>query len=928
MITSGEIVVRGYSEITKVLQCEMHNEMSMHPRARLICEVPKDIRMLELTKGDSQINIEKSGTKEIIFAGYVEEIELAERQLGYYVLDLQLIGGSILLDQEKRYRSYQDVSLMHKDVIEKVALDTPNVILYSELMEDKAISKPLIQFGESDWEFIKRVASRLNEPSYVDETKSSPRIYVGRNSGYNVGRDIDAKLVSEGIDARCYHFNELAKKNGKAVYYFYKLCGKENYCIGEKVTYKGNEFYIYAKDIILEQEELLYTYTIVREGYLKIPPLYNPKLTGASILGEIKKVNGESMELALHLKDEVDGSVYYAYDWKPEVGNLMYCMPKKGTIVSLYFPSHDEQEAYAVNCIRKLQGEKEYVFDEATKTFLTENCKLMALAPSALHLCAVNNEDDSSYAQLSMIDNLTEVEDNTATAEVEVTDILEKMGLMLASSHDIQMVSTNICLESTYVDLFAGGKISLMTGAMEEGSKANASIELSAAYFSITANGQVLFALTGRVGDNTFCVIWDEPKTAANGWELFRNALVGVVVVAAVAALCLFALPAALGAIGVATATASTIAMGAAVGATATGVFAIFEQHNNDKARGEASSLTDTLKNVGIKTIFGAIEGGFMAIAGAGNIVAEGSRFLCKQTFKNIGKNLLINQAGSFISSTGNVLADAVTGDGITTEEAINYYCEGFVGGLFSSTLDIGKEIPWKKIPLVKNASDWVNQKVIDKVKQSVKSTGFYQNCEEQIAKLMKWAGYYGDYDDYGNADARLVNNIANNESAITTAVDNLNGLPDRIAVASNRVDNLQGDLDSLVNRQVDIGEQLASLTRGVDTKSDELIEDLIGERHYLNAQKEYFERRVRKAIQQLNTLNNRKITNEELIKSLTEVIEDDTERRISDMWGTFAVCSVLKFFDDRVQDFVKKQEPTASITAGIKEVGQWMLEE
>lgn len=175
------------------------------------------------------------------------------------------------------------------------------------------------------------------------------------------------------------------------------------------MAYNGSEFYICEKEARLEQEELRYTYTLAKDTYMKIPPLYNPRLTGASVLGMIKNVSGETMELALNLKDEVESSVRYAYDWRPEVGNLMYCMPKKETVVSLYFPSDDEQEAYAVNCVRKIQEEKELLFDETTKTFLTEDGKLLAMASSALHLCAVNQESESGdeYAQLSMVDMMT-----------------------------------------------------------------------------------------------------------------------------------------------------------------------------------------------------------------------------------------------------------------------------------------------------------------------------------------------------------------------------------------------------------------------------------------------------------------------------------------------------------------------------------------
>ena len=119
----------------------------------------------------------------------------------------------------------------------------------------------------------------------------------------------------------------------------------------------------------------------------------------------------------------------------------MYCMPKVGTTVSLYFPSHDEKEAYAVNCGRKIAAEKESMFQEKDKTFLTEKGKLMALAPSAVHMCSMS-EQSESYAQMSLVDTMQE---NAA-----VEDIVEKMGIMFAGNQNITLAASDILLDSLY----------------------------------------------------------------------------------------------------------------------------------------------------------------------------------------------------------------------------------------------------------------------------------------------------------------------------------------------------------------------------------------------------------------------------------------------------------------------------------------------
>ena len=85
----------------------------------------------------------------------------------------------------------------------------------------------------------------------------------------------------------------------------------------------------------------------------------------------------------------------------------------------------------------------------------------------------------------------------------------------------------------------------------------------------------------------------------------------------------------------------------------------------------------ETIKNIGFKTVAGAIEGGLTTFLGGEMLAFKGGSLLVQQTLKNAGKNLLVNEFGAVFTSTGNVLAGALTGDGITTDEIIDTYCEG-----------------------------------------------------------------------------------------------------------------------------------------------------------------------------------------------------------------------------------------------------------
>lgn len=877
MITSSEMVVAGLAECTKALHFEMFNKMSAHPRARFICEVSQGFNVAETFVYGAVIQIEKRDTRETIFSGCVENVTLEELQPGYFVLDLTLIGGSILLDQKRKCRSYQDVSNKHQDIIEKVAHDTAKVTVECELTGDKAIGTPLIQYEETDWEFINRVASHLNEPVYADESTQVPYVHAG-SKRIGARQDIVARLVGEGMSSRFYRLGELAEKNGCSAYYFYKVTGADNYGMGEQVVYNGSLFHVGEKEAHIESEELLYTYTLVGENYLKIPQIYNPKLTGASVLGNIMQVSGETVELKLNLREEADSSVFYAYDWKPEVGNLMYCMPKIGTTVSLYFPSHDEQEAYAVNCVRRVGEAQERLFDETAKSFLTENGKMMVMASAAMHLCAVNQGNDTKCAQLSMVDTLPTGMDDASMAQVSVDDIFEKMGMLLYSSHDIQINATSILFHAPYVDLFAGGKICVMTGASATSGRANASIVLAAAYFSMTADGMVRFVLCGRSGDNSFCVIWDEPElgSVADKWTLIRNIGIGMLIVVGVAAACIFALPAALGVIGVATATASTIAMGAAVGAAAVGTFAIVDQYNNDRERGEASTVLQTIANITIKSVGGAVEGGLMAVWGGSAILAEGASVLSRQTALNLLKRWVKNAVGNvLIQSTFDNVAgetvDALGGSEYKGADWAKTYAIGLGSSVFATVGDFVGELP-----VVKRASEHV-------IDYLAKKTSVGQWLERYK---------YGDIEKYQTVDPVIRANQA-------------------IDAANDQLGTIQKKYDRILSQEMGLKNQLEEIDLLKQGASS-------GKKRYLSGQKNYFQQKLGDVQNQLCGINKRIAHQEGVITGLNQTLnlaEKNYNLFKWDYWAAGSTVKILTGIDDKmVENEISNSKPVQMI--------------
>lgn len=90
----------------------------------------------------------------------------------------------------------------------------------------------------------------------------------------------------------------------------------------------------------------------------------------------------------VYLKLDIDfarGTFSYPYRWVPASGNLMYCMPEKGTRVALYCKSNDERNAVATNG-KEILGAFLHVASDYNKRFFTTankkifNCLIKAEA--------------------------------------------------------------------------------------------------------------------------------------------------------------------------------------------------------------------------------------------------------------------------------------------------------------------------------------------------------------------------------------------------------------------------------------------------------------------------------------------------------------------------------------------------------------------
>ena len=381
----------------------------------------------------------QGNTAGALFSGYPEKVEIKEER-GYRIADIQAVSGTILLDQKKSNRVFQKKVQTYMGIAGIVTADTEHsaCILPGS---DMRTGGTLIQYQETDWRFLKRMASQLGLPLVPDTSYYYPRFYLGLPEGEKreLGEIISCDLCFDGryyaVSGKCLVDRE--------DFICYDVVTRTSLSLGDRVTYEGRELLVSRKKTELAGGEVIFTYRLAGNSYTWVPWEDNPDYTGMSFVGSIVGTQGEQVEVAFDIDKTAAGGNRYGF--APATGNLMYCMPQKGTKTSLYIGNGDEAQGIATGCIRTNGSTCEGTGSPEKKSFRSEHGKGMDLYPQRMGL------DGGETGKITF-------EDETGTT------IESNGGLVLMAKEGIRLESmTGIAMQgmSDIMALYAEGASSL-----------------------------------------------------------------------------------------------------------------------------------------------------------------------------------------------------------------------------------------------------------------------------------------------------------------------------------------------------------------------------------------------------------------------------------------------------------------------------------
>ncbi len=299
-----------------------------------------DLLAESYSAADIQVSMDKSVG--IIFCGLVTYMDiqvLKSEEAQYQELSLKAMSYTCLLDQTKEYAAFQKKSAAYQEIFDSVLSNYSDTGYFlDEWMKGSTVDSFVVQYEETDWEFMARLASRRNRMLKACDTAPG----INFTAGIFWGTDV-------------YELSKEDEGQVDAVYDdgFYLLCqisaqDAPVFEVGDCISYQKKKYYVRKSEFRLENQTLWQRCQICGKEAFLVAEKENPSLTGLSLPGKVTKVKGNQLMISLDIDKTKETECWFPYS---TFYSTFYCMPEKGDRINLYFPDFIEDHAFVLNSI-------------------------------------------------------------------------------------------------------------------------------------------------------------------------------------------------------------------------------------------------------------------------------------------------------------------------------------------------------------------------------------------------------------------------------------------------------------------------------------------------------------------------------------------------------------------------------------------------
>jgi len=360
-IAYGNVKINSPYDIKTILSFRMERSINNHAKIYISGIISEENKAKYVEQATIKDIIEVTQTDDnsattMLFKGVVTEIEIKAAR-GVYYIDIVGASSTFNMDIKLKRRSFQDKDMAYIDLVKKVIADYPGDSI-DMAAKGKKLEKFIIQYDETDWEFLKRMASHFNTGLVSDQLSDKPKFWFGIPEGgskgnleefnYSIGKKIEEyRQLSEnkvdGIDAGDFTYFEVETE---------KILN-----IGDSVSFNNVNLYVHKSMSYIKNSVLRHVYYLVPKKGLTQDLLLNEKACKKAVEGKVIEVKEDNIRVHLDIdKEQPKDKAYwfpYSTGHSSEGNTGWYCMPELDDKVKLYFPTNREEEGVIVDSIRR-----------------------------------------------------------------------------------------------------------------------------------------------------------------------------------------------------------------------------------------------------------------------------------------------------------------------------------------------------------------------------------------------------------------------------------------------------------------------------------------------------------------------------------------------------------------------------------------------
>lgn len=397
--TYGDFTVSPY-KFEKIKMLKITRELNEHAKLYINGVISDESLDKYVEEADDEASIKVSvkddeGNITDLFEGIICNIGI-DASNDVRTLEVEALSKTVLMDIEKKSRSFQNENYSYEDIFNSINSEYGSAQIYDEATNGAKIDKLIVQYKETDWELIKRLASHFN-------AGVTPECQL---------TDIKYSLAASG-DMKDYDIDEFNYSIKKGLHEYKVKAANEHYDLDDlnlisyeittnkiinlysNVNFKGRNVYVYKSEIEMIDGVLSNKYVLRDENGMKVRKIYNNKIVGMSLNGTILEIQKDQVKINLDIDGSQDSSTAkwfeYSTVYSSEDGTGWYCMPENGDAVRLYFPDNEEKNAYAISSVNLKSSNSEKRSNPDEKNIGTKYGKQIVMKPGAVEIIGGGN---------------------------------------------------------------------------------------------------------------------------------------------------------------------------------------------------------------------------------------------------------------------------------------------------------------------------------------------------------------------------------------------------------------------------------------------------------------------------------------------------------------------------------------------------------